>query len=429
MGASGGPKIKTSGLLFAIDAQSKHHISGIGCEGFNGSPQLLKNLVNHSDTITTNNGVRLGNLTYYTVFAIDYPEGNFGGSAAGRDGIQQGFNVTSGTRTRNYTRALNYAVWNDGSWIGTSYFNGSRDSGHCYDSYSWGGTGGAAAQVAQFVTDYNNIKTLFPGAVHIVAGSHRDRTHGNDKCDVLKDLGAPSNVSSLLDSAPEWIVVGKPGLGAGNAYAWAFENYSTDPTRVAHVNFGVPLFGDWKNNYLVFDGTDDYLGLPNVLSASQTALTIEFVAEIDSSSSTATTIIKCGSAANSQEVNIHLPWSNNNVYWDCGTGSTTSYDRINTTMPANAYTGYHHWMFTKDSSTGEMKIYFDGRLHHSGTGKTKTIRPITDDPISFGRYNAVSGHYWGGKVKYLRIYNEALTSKDHKSNYRSIRSRFGLRQI
>jgi hypothetical protein len=34
-------------------------------------------------------------------------------------------------------------------------------------------------------------------------GSHRDSTHTTDKINILLELGAPSNVSSLLGSAPE----------------------------------------------------------------------------------------------------------------------------------------------------------------------------------------------------------------------------------
>jgi len=52
-------------------------------------------------------------------------------------------------------------------------------------------------------------------------------------------------------------------LGAGNAYGYAFENYSTDSVRVAHLVFPLPIYGT-KDNYLEFTGTQ-YLDLPNDL--------------------------------------------------------------------------------------------------------------------------------------------------------------------
>lgn len=58
--------------------------------------------------------------------------------------------------------------------------------------------------------------------------------------------------------------MGEPGLGVGNYYGWAFENHSVDPTRVAHLNFGLPIFGT-KDNHLSFDGVDDFINLPNSL--------------------------------------------------------------------------------------------------------------------------------------------------------------------
>jgi hypothetical protein len=57
--------------------------------------------------------------------------------------------------------------------------------------------------VGKFVTDYNNIKSQFKNCTFIIMGSHRDSTHTTDKINVLLELGAPSNVSSLLGSAPE----------------------------------------------------------------------------------------------------------------------------------------------------------------------------------------------------------------------------------
>ena len=37
------------------------------------------------------------------------------------------------------------------------------------------------------------------------------------------------------------------------------------------------------------------------------------------------------------------------------------------------YEGWSNWTFTKNVSTGNMKIYLNGSLWHSGTGKTKNI--------------------------------------------------------
>ena len=411
MGASGGPKIVTSGLKFLLDVASRKSISAIGMEGWNGSPQAFKNILNPTQNIDVNNGARLGNVTPYTIFAIDYPEGSYGGSAAGRDGIQQGFNATSGTRVRDYSRALNYAVWNEGteSWLGSSYFNGSYDSGHCYDS--WGGAAEPAAQVSQFVTDYNNIKTSFPQAIHIVAGSHRDSTHGTSKCNVLKDLGAPSNVSSLLDSAPEWIVVGRPGLGAGNAYAWAFENYSTDPTRVAHVNFGLPIFGQGRNNYIEFDGTDDYLQVAMTNGSADHSCEVWFWLDVTSNQNILFN-------TNGQGLYPRIMYYNGNITAQYSNGSTRML-----TGPSLTTGRWHHALFSYDSSIGG-KFYVNGTLAATNT----TTGALSGNGTS--SYNMRIGYdsnlstYLNGRITNVQIYDTAINSRKTVRNFRAKRKRY-----
>jgi hypothetical protein len=86
-----------------------------------------------------------------------------------------------------------------------------------------------------------------------------------------------------------------------------------------------------------------------------------------------TTVLEGLDENGNRSINIHLPWSNSGIYWDCGnTGG--SYDRINKTAdPSEFEGGWHHWAFTKNTSTGSMKIYLDGRLWQSGDSKTRKM--------------------------------------------------------
>jgi hypothetical protein len=253
--------IVNTNLVLNLDANDKNSVSPIGCTGFNTARPLVTSTINTSSyTVTSDANIRLGNLDYYTAFAIDSPESSYGGDAASRHGITAGFNVRSGTKFYDASRALHMWVFNNStnSWLPSSFFNGSRLSGHCYDT--WTGFANHLLEVAQFVTDYNNIKSQFKNCTFIIMGSHRDSSHTTDKINVLLELGAPSNVSSLLTSAPEYILIGEPGLGAGNAYSWAYENYTTDPTRVAHTNFGLPIYGR-KGNYFDFSLSTNFISV------------------------------------------------------------------------------------------------------------------------------------------------------------------------
>ena len=397
MGVSYNNRIVSEGLVFALDVANKKCISPIGCTGFNNAPQLVKNLVSLSDTINSYNGVKLGNLSYYTVFAIDYPEGSYGGSAAGRDGITPGYNVTSGTKTFDFGRALNYAVWNKDteSFVKTTV----------YDTYAYD------SEVTRFVTEYASTISSYPRAIHIVSGSHRDSRHNNDQYNILRDLGAPDNVNSIIGfSSPEWILVGEPGLGAGNAYAWAFQNYSTDSTRVAHVNFGLPIYGN-IDNYLEFDGTDDYIELPNSLGYNDQ---FSAFAWFKSSGSPAGGyhIIFGG-----QELEISIPTSG-----QLRTGVYT-----NTRFVSNHGSGLvdGNWHYVGFTFSGTTKTsYIDGVS--VGTQSTTGTLTSSFSNRTMGRFGSSNTYYLNGEISIAQIYKKSLSPSEVQQNFNATRSRFGI---
>ncbi|HYG49535.1 MAG TPA: peptide-N-glycosidase F-related protein [Flavobacteriales bacterium] len=91
-------------------------------------------------------------------------------------------------------------------------------------------------------------------------------------------------------------------------------------------------------------------------------------------------------------LNAHMPWSDSNVYWDAGF-SGTSYDRINKAATTSEIEGqWNYWTFTKNVATGSMKIYLNGVLWHSGTGKVKDIPKIKKFRLGKG--------LWSGSLSY-----------------------------
>lgn len=152
----------------------------------------------------------------------------------------------------------------------------------------------------------------------------------------------------------------------------------------------------------------DYVEVPaNAFAAIDSFITISFWCYGDTAKLPENTYIFEGTDANGRRVlNSHLPWSNSNVYWDAGNTGTTSYDRINQVANSADFEGkWNHWAFTKDVSTGEMKIFLNGTLWHSGTGMTRTMSGITSFKIggqasSFGKYD--------GAIHDFRVWNVAL---------------------
>ena len=114
-------------------------------------------------------------------------------------------------------------------------------------------------------------------------------------------------------------------------------------------------------------------------------------------------------------LSINLPWSNSGVIWDAGTGGKP-YDRIDQTANAWAYKGrWNHWVFTKDVTAGEMRIYLNGSLWHSDDGMDQPIGEIVGAYLG-GRNG---GAYYDGKIDELKLYNIALGETEVSQLYGS----------
>lgn len=423
MSAFSGPEIIDSGLVFAIDVASPNCINTSACTGYNNAPQLVKNLVSPSDSISATSTLKLGNLSYFTAFAIDYPEGSYGGSAAGRNGITPGFNVTSGSKAYESSRALHLWVWNNetSSWIPDSFFTGERLSGHCYDSYV------GTLPVDAFVNDYTKIKNTFSNCTYIVSGSHRDSYHTIAQYNILKDLGAPQNIDNIIGfSSPEWILVGKPGIGSG-AGAWAFQNYSSNPDQVAHLNFAVPFKGT-SANYLSFVGSNS----DSITGLMQAA----YHPSSNSISRSWEVFVRPSTAQTSAGLFGHVVGAGCSFYCNGGVCiwggnyafnwyDNSSYQFLDSGVPATA-NQWTHVVGTYSSADNKTRIYVNGVLKN-------TFGSATD--LNYGGYAyyyqtgylSASGYYFTGDMSIIKYYyNRALSADEVAQNFVAIRGRYGI---
>ncbi len=109
-------------------------------------------------------------------------------------------------------------------------------------------------------------------------------------------------------------------------------------------------------------------------------------------------------SAGRKQANVHLPWDNSIIYFDCGNNGSTV-DRINKSASPGDYKGnWTHWAFTKNATTGEMKIYLNGQLWKEGTGKTNLI-DIVDFFIGGNGQNTL---FYYGKIDEFRVWNKEL---------------------
>jgi hypothetical protein len=138
-------------------------------------------------------------------------------------------------------------------------------------------------------------------------------------------------------------------------------------------------------------------------------ITMSFWAFGDASQLPGNTSILYGWSNNpgQRQLNLHLPWNNGIVYFDAGFSGT--YDRISKTALPHEYKGqWNHWTFTKNATTGNMSIYLNGTLWHSGTGMT---RPVTLLNLLLGNNHSGTSNY-KGKIRELSLWDKALPAAE-----------------
>jgi hypothetical protein len=137
---------------------------------------------------------------------------------------------------------------------------------------------------------------------------------------------------------------------------------------------------------------------------------------------------------NKRQANSHLPWGNSRIYWDCG--NEGSYDRIDKNATTGEIKGkWNYWTFTKNATTGSMKIYLNGELWHSGSGKKNKIKI---NKFGLGSSNNNNLSYFG-YVDNLSIWNKELdvtainnimykTPEQNNPNYNNLIGSYNLNE-
>ena len=430
MPSSSGPKISSKeSLVFAIDTyDTSNCVTPLGCGGFNDSTQGIKNILTGTTSLFQN-GLRISNRDFYTAFGISYPESAYGGDAASRNGLTPGYNVRSGGKTYDASRSLHLWVWNNdtNTWVPDSFFRGLRLGGHCYDNWT-GAESGWQNELNLFNGDVAIIKQAFPNSTWILCGSHACQMFDSTTINNMVDLGAPlSTISSWTDNSVwrEFVLVGKPRLGNGNAYGWAYENYSTNPGQVAHMNLSVT---PKALGVLDFDGTDDLLNTGSTPSSLQgnPNLTIcgFFRRKSDQSYGGPWGIggeatnggINCWNFANTNEITIDT-WS---------TSTFTS----GVTFPLNQWV-FAAWQKYAGPMTRANCILWRNLSSYTGNQLTvlRSEGPspnINDLGITLGSISTNTGYCKNFEISKFQIYNTVLSTSEITQIYNQNKTRFNL---
>lgn len=240
--------------------------------------------------------------------------------------------------------------------------------------------------------------------------------------------GSPLASLEVLSNGSQWYILHSENISdsiaSDNLIGWwkfnetsgniAYDSSGQDHHGVLHssMTFSTNSITGKKGSALSFDGIDDFVTLPTgsgEWDSINNEITISFWAYGAENLPQNKNVFQA-QASGSRILGSHLPWSNEIVYWD--SGNTTNYDRIQKTASSSDYKGkWSFWTYTKNVTTGSMKLYLNGALWHSGTSKTLTIDTDNIDAFAIGAGASGAGPY-PGSIDDFRIYNRELTAAE-----------------
>ncbi|MDC3239018.1 cadherin domain-containing protein, partial [Flavobacteriaceae bacterium] len=192
---------------------------------------------------------------------------------------------------------------------------------------------------------------------------------------------------------------------SGNSNHFDINNVAT------HNNDGYFLF----NNTLV--GGSGMIGpASNSFGLSQTNHTIELVMTATAARGS---IINFRGDSHDYAINVHVPWSNNNIYYDVG-GCCGGGDRISGAR--NIVGQKIHIIFRSRPSTNpKREVILNGISILNSGGNNTSTNNFTNTPVTLGgfMYNNNSDHAVSARLYSVKVYNRALTDAEVASNFTS----------
>jgi hypothetical protein len=165
------------------------------------------------------------------------------------------------------------------------------------------------------------------------------------------------------------------------------------------------------DGYLTFD-EGDYLEIPIEGDSISTEVTVCFWANVDKTSSQKNALVFDARDSNGYRVmaSRFINGSNGSIWWHAGNSRTSAHDRINigiNDIGESFEENWNHFAYTKNSATGEQKIYMNGSLILSETGKSRSMEGIARILIG-GGINDNRPYF--GKLNDFSIWNKELDS-------------------
>ncbi|MBI2417393.1 MAG: VCBS repeat-containing protein [Ignavibacteriales bacterium] len=168
-----------------------------------------------------------------------------------------------------------------------------------------------------------------------------------------------------------------------------------------------------QGNALVFNGTSNYVSVPNFSWPAGGPVTIEFWNRVNAGEIQASLAFRIGDSSTSNIVSASVPWSDRVIYWDYGANSGNG--RLTAGYNSQVNRWVHIALVSEGNSGNFRGIYIDGFLAASSASSDGPDIPLTG--LHIGGLPSVAYHK--GRIDEFRVWNVARTQQQIQSTYQT----------
>ena len=187
-----------------------------------------------------------------------------------------------------------------------------------------------------------------------------------------------------------------------------------------------PTYSSANGGSIIFDGTNDYVNIPDSSSLTSTsALTINCWVRLTSHAAGFggySSIIGKGTSDFNEEYCVSM--ASSFLYFDVGGGGPFT----SASYTFNTNTWYNICcVHSRTAGTSSLLCYVNRVLLNNSTSSPTSTPNDNSFPVSIGTrwYNSISAPLTGN-IPQVSIYNRALTAAEVSQNYNALRGRYGI---
>ena len=214
-------------------------------------------------------------------------------------------------------------------------------------------------------------------------------------------------------------------LDAGNTASYpgtgiTWTDLSGNGNNGTLVNMDGANFNSSNGGSLVFNGSDEYVELGNILNIGTGQFTLEYFGRATASTNNYTKIASKGAYANGGWTVLHgkTPSGTYVIGFTFGSGGTDTFLTVSDPVLINTT---YQVAVTRDASN-IIRTYLNGSFKFS---LTSTFN-FTTNTYNYNIGRSGFGEYFTGNVYNWRHYNRALTAAEVTQNFNALRGRYGL---